>query len=100
MFPLDLGCSPRLGVSPRFPGLPLAWVWGLTLATLALRRGHAWGCQPRNCILIRAVETQGVSTLTRLTAGTRPAPIAGSSSSSSPPSLDASAVHGDIAFRH
>ena len=41
--------------------------------------------QPGNCILIRVVETRGVGTLTRLTAGTGPAPIAGSSSSSPSP---------------
>ena len=38
-----------------------------------------WSYQPGNCIPIFAVETQGVRTLTRLTAGTGPAPIAGSS---------------------
>ena len=57
------------------------------MAALTLRPRHAWSYQPANYIPIRAVETRDVGTLTRLTAGTGPAPIAGSSSSSSSPPL-------------
>ena len=32
---LDLGSSPGLGLSPRYPGLPVAWVWRLTVTTFA-----------------------------------------------------------------
>ena len=55
------------------------------MTALALRPGHAWSYQSGNNITIRAVETRGVGTLTRLTAGTGPAPIVRSSSSSSHP---------------
>ena len=87
MRPLDLGSSPGSGLSLRYPGLPVAWVWRLTVTTFAVHLGCALRCQPSNCILIRVVETRGVGTLTRLTASTGPAPIAGSSSSSPPPPL-------------
>ena len=51
------------------------------MSALALRPGHAWSYQPGNYIPIRAVETRGVGTLSRLTAGRGSAPIAISSSS-------------------
>ena len=44
MRPLDLGSSLGSGLSPRYPGLPMASVWRLAVATLALRPGHA--CEP------------------------------------------------------
>ena len=73
MCPLDLGSSRGSGLSPRYPGLPVAWVWRLTVTALALRPGCVWRCHLGNCIAIRVVETRGVGTLTQLTAGTGPA---------------------------
>ena len=69
------------------------------MATLALRPGHAWSRQPGNCIPIRAVETRGVGTLTWLTAGTGPAPIAGSFSSSPPPCPQPNSAAADVPWR-